>query len=63
MIKGTYTTGASDLAITIVKIHHIGKTYVKVWALLYNKYNHIIYETKNYKLIKKNISHWRLLNV
>ena len=57
---GHYEADNSDLAIDIFKIRYQSDKYAKVKATLYNKKNGIIYETKNYKLMKDLIKHWRL---
>jgi hypothetical protein len=59
--KGTFGCPTSSLAITVHKIQYQNKDYVKFRGTLTNKMNGIFYETKNYKLYFKNISHWERL--
>ncbi len=60
IVKGVYTADNSDLAMKIIDVRYQSSVYAKVKATLYNKINGIFYETKNYKLIKEQIKHWRL---
>lgn len=60
LTKGTYTTDNSDLKVEVIKVSYQTPEYARIKINLYNKYNGIVYETrKNYKVLKKNISHWR----
>jgi intracellular septation protein A len=52
---------SSDLAVHILKIYFQNDKYYKVKATLFNKINGIVYQTNNFKLYKKNISHWKRL--
>ena len=56
----TYTSDNSSLYIVIHKVYHrsVGK-YTKVKASLFSKQGKHWYETKGYKLIDKQITHWK----
>ena len=62
LIKGkTYTSDITDLSLWVLNVHYETNDYYKVKGVLINKQNHIIYETKNYKLFKDKISNWYAL--
>lgn len=57
---GEYTADNTDLIAHIVKVQYQSEEYAKVKLHLINKKNGIVYEMyKNYKIYKKNITHWR----
>jgi hypothetical protein len=56
--KGNWVTSNSSLKMNILKIQYSNTEYVKFKGTLTNKTNGIVYETANYKLYYKNISHW-----
>jgi len=58
--KGYYTTTNSDLYFYVVPRYR-GKEYIKCRIVLYYKhgiYKDTLVESKNYKVYKKNITHW-----
>jgi hypothetical protein len=57
--KGRYTIPNGSLVIVVLKIQYQNAEYVKFKAHITSKTGGWIYETKNYKLLKKNISHWQ----
>jgi hypothetical protein len=56
--RKSYVTENSSLKITVIKIQYQNDKYVKFKGILTNRFYGYVYETKNYKLLKKNISHW-----
>lgn len=56
--KGTYSCPNSGLKIVVIKIQYSNTEYVKLKASLFSKSGKLWYETSNYKLYWKNISHW-----
>lgn len=56
--KHSYTVINSSVLMTIIKIQFQNDEYIKFKGILSNKNNEIVYETKNYKLNKRDISHW-----
>jgi len=54
-----YTADCSDLKVFIKKVHYESTDYYKVKLSLINKNNGIVYETKNCKLYKDKITHWK----
>lgn len=60
LIRGTYGSDNSDLEMIIIKVRYQSDVYVKVKAILVNKNNGIVYDRKNYNLIKEQIKHWKL---
>ena len=57
--EGDYITDNSDLLVRIYKVHYRGDGYIKAVLSLFNKRNNIHYETKNYKIYLKNVTHWK----
>ena len=57
----SYTNETSDLAITVKNILDETEDYYLVCAIIFNKRNSIMYENKNYKLLKENLKSWRKL--
>jgi len=57
-----YESDSSDLRVFIIKIQYRHPLYVKVKATLTNKrIVGVYYETKNYKIIRSNIKHWKII--
>lgn len=56
--KGSYTIPNGSLRIIVLKVQYQNDEYVKFKGSIASKTGGWIYETKNYKLLKKNISHW-----
>ena len=56
---GSYVITNGSLRIVVIKVQYQNDEYVKVKAHITSKTGGWIYETKNYKLLKKNISHWK----
>lgn len=54
-----YITDNSDLLFRVHKVQYINDECYKVKGSIFNKRNGIHYETKNYKLLKSRIQHWR----
>lgn len=54
----SYITPNSSLIVRVHKIYHESDTYYKANISLVNKTNGIVYETKGYKLMKSQITHW-----
>lgn len=60
LTRGTWTADNSDLNVEILKVSYQKDTYARIKINLYNKHNGIVYETRaNYKVWKKNITHWK----
>ena len=58
----TYTADNTDLKVKIINIRYQNDKYARVKLTLVNKRNGIVYEVnKNYKIYKKNITHWKVL--
>jgi len=57
----TYTTLNGSLAIKVIAIHYQTDEKIKCKLQLTNKFNGVFYQTKNYTLETKNISHWTRL--
>jgi hypothetical protein len=60
--EGKFTTSNSDLYIIIFAVHYQDCSYAKVKMALINKSNGIVYEAKNAKIHKKNITNWEVYN-
>lgn len=63
--SGYYTTDNSDLYLHI-KVKHQTEEYVKGKIQLFYKYGEykgVRVEKKNYKIQKKNITHWKSYNI
>lgn len=58
----SYTNNKSDLKLYIINVSYYNDEYIKVKASLINKFNDIIYETRNYKLYRNNINNWYVLD-
>ena len=58
----TYTSENTDLAILVIKVRYRGEEYIKFKGKLFNKYNGIEYEHRNYKVYYNNITHWKRLD-
>ena len=54
-----YTIDNCNLIVRIIKIYHKDVDYVKVKASLFYKDDLSLIETKTYKLLYNNISHWK----
>jgi len=60
LVKNKYTQDNSSLVVDIKKIHYQNSSVAKVRYVLLNKFNGFIYEQKNARLLKSQISSWRL---
>jgi hypothetical protein len=56
--EGKFTTSNSDLYVIIYSVHYQDCSYAKVSMSLINENNGIIYESRDTKIHKKNITHW-----
>lgn len=55
-----YSADNTDLIADIIKVQYQTEEYAKVKMNLINKKNGIVYEVRrNYKIYKKNITHWK----
>ena len=59
LTKGNYTIPNGSLIVVVHKIQYQNDEYVKFKGSLVHRTGGWVYETKNYKLLKKNISHWQ----
>lgn len=59
----TYTNDYSDLAMKVLNVRYRSDTYIKLKGILICKRTGYVFETKNYKLILKNIQTWKRLEV
>ena len=57
LFKGWYSGPNCSLNVRILQIHYQTPEYVKAKVMLTDKKGNV-YEVKNYKLLKKNITHW-----
>jgi hypothetical protein len=60
--KHYYMCNISDIMVYVIKVYYQSDSYIKFKASLYYKNTGFIIETKNYKVYKKNIKHWKLYN-
>jgi hypothetical protein len=58
LTRGGYVIQNGSLRIIVLKVQYQNAEYVKFRGSIASKTGGWIYETKNYKLLKKNISHW-----
>ena len=59
----SYTNEGSDLAVKVINIRYRSTEYIKIKGCLFCKRTGYVYETKNYKLMLKNITHWKRIEV
>lgn len=59
LVRAKYTQHNSSLVVHVHKIRYQDQYKAKVRATLYNKFNCIVYEHKNYTLIKSQIKGWK----
>ena len=60
--KKYYTADNCSLIIKIIKIYYSDDEIYKVKASLFYKGSLDFVETKNFKIQKQNISHWKIYN-
>ena len=60
----TYTNDMTHLALKVIRIQFIHPKYTKIKGILFNKYNGIVYETKNYSINNDlpRICGWKIWN-
>lgn len=58
LTSGSYVIPNGSLRIVVHKVQYQNDKYVKFKGSILSRTGGWTYETKNYKLFKKNISHW-----
>jgi hypothetical protein len=59
LTSGSYVIPNGSLRIVVLKVQYQNDKYVKFKGSILSRTGGWTYETKNYKLFKKNISHWQ----
>lgn len=59
LTRGSYVIPNGSLRVVVLKVGYQNDEYVKFKAHIQSRTGGWTYETKNYKLLKKNISHWQ----
>ena len=57
--RADYTITNGTLVLKVHSIYTQTEEKVRFKASLYNKMNGYVYETKTYRMLKKNMKHWK----